>query len=146
MTLFNWSKLTRCPDYIKRGSPTPFFVIINLYGGPGSKINAPGKDTNFAAYKHRDSLWVFQLYGYKAKDAPGSGNDSIPFITGLTQSITSAAPGTDFAAYLNYVDPSLSADEAHRLYYGEELYQRLLKVKNNVDPNRVFWNPQAIGA
>jgi FAD/FMN-containing dehydrogenase len=66
-------------------------------------------------------------------------------INGLHKAITSAAPKTKFGAYLNYVDPSLDAKTAHELYYGEELYKRILKVKNDVDPNKVFWNPQAIG-
>lgn len=115
-------------------------MIINLYGGPGSQINT--KDTNFAAYNDRDSLWVFQLYGFKE----GAGDESIPFIQGLTDSITSAAPQTHFGAYLNYVDPSLDAETAHKLYYGEDLYNRLVVQKEKYDPQEVFWNPQAIGA
>jgi hypothetical protein len=125
-------------DVIKGGAPTTWFTIINLYGGPGSKIN--NKDSNFAAYSERDSLWVLQLYGNKP------GNASVPFINSLTNAIVSAEPTTDFGAYLNYVDPSLSADEAHELYYGEDLYKRLLALKKKVDPKNVFWNPQAIGA
>ncbi|KAH7117633.1 hypothetical protein B0J11DRAFT_88781 [Dendryphion nanum] len=125
-------------QYIRKGAPTKFFVITNLYGGPGSQINT--KDTSFAAYSERDSLFVSQLYGY----AP-NGNDSVPFINGLHSAIVSAAPQTEFGAYLNYVDPSLAPKEAHQLYYGEELYKRLVKVKEGVDPGKVFWNPQAIG-
>ncbi|KAF2652414.1 Glucooligosaccharide oxidase [Lophiostoma macrostomum CBS 122681] len=123
-------------DYITTGKVPSFFVITNLYGGPGSAINE--KDTEFAAYRDRDSLWVLQLYGNKP------GNTSLPFINGLTAAITGAQPQTEFGAYLNYVDPSLSADEAHKLYYGEELYGELQKVKEEVDPDEVFWNPQAV--
>jgi hypothetical protein len=128
-------------DYITSGgAPSSWFVITNLYGGPGSSINDPAKTTNFAAYVDRNSLWVLQLYGNKP------GNASVPFIQGLTDAIVDAQPETEFGAYLNYVDPSLSAEEAHKLYYGEELYERLLEVKEQVDPNNVFWNPQTIGA
>jgi hypothetical protein len=45
--------------YIQEHGVNPkndWFSIINLYGGPDSQINV--KDTNFAAYKERDSLWV----------------------------------------------------------------------------------------
>ena len=110
---------------MKKGAPTNYFVITNLYGGPGSKIN--NKNTNFAAYSERDSIFVSQLYGFGP-----NGNVSVPFINGLHKAITSAAPNTKFGAYLNYVDPSLDAKTAHELYYGEELYKRILKVKNKI--------------
>lgn len=122
-------------DYIK-GTSTEYYTIVNLYGGPGSAINS--KDTNFAAYNDRDSLWVFQNYGY--------GISSTNFINGLNDAIIKAQPQTSFGAYLNYVDPSYDAATAHKLYYGDALYARLLTLKKKVDPNNVFWNPQAVGA
>jgi hypothetical protein len=135
-------------DYIRTNNPapTPYFVIINLYGGPGSTINAEEKKGfDFSAYKHRDSLWVFQLYGRASKDGKQTGNDSVPFINGLHDAITSADPYTKFGAYLNYVDPSLSAEEAHEKYYGEDVYAGLEALKEAWDPEGLFWNPQAVG-
>lgn len=124
-------------DYVTAGSPPDgYYIIINLYGGPGSQINA--KDTEFAAYSERDSLWVFQNYGMQAS--------SIDYIQGLNDAIINAQPQTKFGAYLNYVDPSYDAATAHELYYGEELYSKLLPLKQKFDPQSVFWNPQAIGA
>lgn len=123
-------------DYIKKGTSASYFVIINLYGGPGSQIN--NKDTSFAAYNDRDSLWVLQNYGETAA--------SIDFINGLNDVIIGAQPYTQFGAYLNYVDPSYDAATAHELYYGAELYAELASLKKQVDPKMVFWNPQAIGA
>lgn len=125
-------------DYVKGNTGTDFYVIINLYGGPGSAINS--KDTNFAAYADRDSLWVFQNWGYVGR------GDPVAFINGMNNAIVNAQPQTHFGAYLNYVDASLSAATAHSLYYGEALYSRLLALKQKVDPAGVFWNPQAIGA
>ncbi|KAJ4340877.1 hypothetical protein N0V87_002231 [Didymella glomerata] len=122
-------------DYIK-GTSTEYYSIVNLYGGPGSAINS--KDTTFAAYNDRDSLWVFQNYGY--------GLSSTNFINGLNDAIIKAQPQTNFGAYLNYVDPSYDAATAHKLYYGDALYAKLLTLKKKIDPNNVFWNPQAIGA
>jgi hypothetical protein len=122
-------------DYIKRGTTVEYFSIINLYGGPGSAINT--KDTDFAAYSDRDSLWVIQNYGMTAS--------SINFINGLNDAVTKAQPQTEFGAYLNYVDPSLDAATAHKLYYGDALYSRLLALKRSIDPKSVFWNPHAIG-
>lgn len=122
-------------DYIK-GATTEYYTIVNLYGGPGSAINS--KDTSFAAYSDRDSLWVFQNYGYTTS--------STNFINGLNNAIITAQSQTNFGAYLNYVDPSYDAATAHKLYYGDALYAKLLTLKNKVDPKNVFWNPQAIGA
>jgi len=47
---------------------------------------------------------------------------------------------------LNYVDPTLTAAQAHREYYGDAVYARLLALKKVVDPGLVLWNPQAVGA
>lgn len=122
-------------DYISKPAPYSYFVIINLYGGPGSAINT--KDTKFAAYNDRDSLWVFQNYGTKPT--------SLDYINGINDVIIKSQPQTHFGAYLNYVDPSYSAKEAHELYYGQELYSKLAKLKKKFDPKQVFWTPQAIG-
>lgn len=66
-------------------------------------------------------------------------------MNGLNTAVTSAQPETTFDAYLNYVDPSLTAAQAHKLYYGAETYARLAAIKKVVDPKQTFWNPQAIG-
>ena len=121
-------------DYIK-GATTEYYTIVNLYGGPGSAINS--KDTNFAAYNDRDSLWVLQNYGYTSS--------SINFINGINNAIITAQPQTSFGAYLNYVDPTYDSATAHKLYYGDAVYSRLAALKKQVDPQSVFWHPQAIG-
>jgi hypothetical protein len=123
-------------DYLKTSGSVDYYIIINLYGGPGSAINS--KDTAFAAYSDRDSLWVLQNYG--------STNASIGFVNGINSAIINAQPQTNFGAYLNYVDPSYNAATAHKLYYGDAVYSRLAALKVQVDAKNVFWNPQAIGA
>jgi hypothetical protein len=123
-------------DYLNTAGSVEYFIIINLYGGPGSAINS--KDTSFAAYKDRDSLWVLQNYGYTA--------NSVNFINGINNAIIKAQPQTSFGAYLNYVDPTYDAATAHKLYYGDAVYARLAALKKVVDPQSVFWHPQAIGA
>lgn len=123
-------------NYLNTANGVKYYIIINLYGGPGSAINS--KDTNFAAYNDRDSLWVLQNYGL-------TGN-SVDFINGLNSAIIKAQPQTKFGAYLNYVDPSYDAATAHKLYYGDAVYARLAALKKQVDPKSVFWHPQAIGA
>lgn len=121
----------------------PFFSIINLYGGPGSKINQISP--NESAYSDREALWVFQNYGYSSNNLPPFDPAIIPLIDGLNNATTALQPDGDFTAYLNYVDPDLTAQEAAVLYYGPETYDKLLKIKAEFDPGFVFWNPQAIG-
>lgn len=123
-------------DHLGTNGDVSYYVICNLYGGPGSAINA--KDTNFAAYNDRDSLWVLQNWGY--------GAESVNFVNGINNAIIKAQPQTSFGAYLNYVDPSYDAATAHKLYYGDAVYSRLAALKKQVDPQSVFWHPQAIGA
>jgi FAD/FMN-containing dehydrogenase len=50
----------------------------------------------------------------------------------------------DYAAYPNYVDPTYTREQAHKLYYGAALLERLSKLKAILDPNNVFRNPQSI--
>jgi FAD/FMN-containing dehydrogenase len=121
--------------------PVPWFSIINLYGGPDSQINT--KTVDFAAYSDRNSLWVAQHYAFTDLGAtyPASATN---FVDGLNTAMTSQMPGTTFGAYLNYVDPDLSAADAHNLYYGASLYAKLKTIKLAVDPGNVFANPQSI--
>jgi Berberine and berberine like len=130
-------------SYMATAAPTTWFAGIDLYGGPDSQINI--RDTTFAAYEDRNSLWVMQHYAYAPVGStfPSSGID---FISGMNDAITSKMPNTNFSAYLNYVDPALSADEAHALYYGSALYGQLATLKAQVDPQNVFANPQSIVA
>ncbi|MCJ1477586.1 hypothetical protein MMC13_006259 [Lambiella insularis] len=125
-------------------APNPWFSIINLYGGPSSQINT--RNSSFSAYSDRSSLWVFQHYAYTGNTGSAFPATIQPFVTGLNHAIQSAQPQTAFTAYLNYVDPSYTAAEAHTLYYGDAVYEKLLALKSEWDPAQVFWNPQAVGA
>lgn len=119
-----------------------WYALINLYGGPDSQINI--RSTDFAAYSHRDALWVFQHYSYSRSHFPPLLNSTISFISGLTSSLVTAQPQTCFGAYINYVDPLLSANEANRLYFGHKIHARLKSLKKELDASEVFWNPQSI--
>lgn len=121
-----------------------WFSICNLYGGPDSQINT--KTVDFAAYSDRNALWVFQHYTSEPAAAVPFPQTAYNFVQGMNAALEKEMPGTDFGAYLNYVDPSLTAAEAHKEYYGDTLYAKLLALKKEVDPKGTFWNPQAIGA
>ncbi|KAL9052282.1 MAG: hypothetical protein Q9162_005484 [Coniocarpon cinnabarinum] len=153
------------------GDGASWYSIIDLFGGPGSAISAVS--SNSTAWPHRNTLFDFQHYGYvppATRSTPPSSsspstippppsNASIPlppidptfpssiepFIQGLNDVIPTQMPGVDFGAYINYVDSSLSAEEAHDVYYGDEVYGRLLALKETVDPEVILWNPQAVG-
>lgn len=124
-------------------APVSWFAIINLDGGADSQINARGSD--FSAYGHRNLMWTVQNYGFVgAGDTfPEAG---IEFMNGLNGAITDVLDdeGVRYGAYINYADPTLGADEANRLYYGDELVSRLKDLKATLDPGNVFAHPQSI--
>ncbi|KAJ4365375.1 hypothetical protein N0V95_000522 [Ascochyta clinopodiicola] len=138
----------------------PWNTFISLYGGKDSQINTPAADS--AAYSHRDSLWVFQVsveclprktlkltrfqnIGSSANRLPPFSQEITTFVDGLNTALTAAQPNGDFLAYPNYLDPTLTPKEAADLYYGPATYNKLVNIKRNVDPEAIFWNPQAIG-
>ncbi len=119
--------------------PALWFFEINLIGGPGSLVNNPPAAALNSAYSGRGALWVVQHY------ASSSSTNILPFVNGLNNAMEKEMPGTAFGGYLNYVDPGLSAQEAHALYYSKEVYARLTGIKKVVDPGNVFSNPQGVG-
>ena len=126
-----------------KGKAQSWFSIFNLYGGPGSQINVPAVSSS--AYSDRSALWVVQHYGFTGTTGSAFPPATTEFVTGLNTALESKMPNTVFGGYLNYVDPSLSAAQAHKEYYADATYQRLLAIKKAVDPAAVFWNPQAVG-
>ena len=126
--------------------PALWFSELNLLGGPGSLINKPPAAAANAAYSERGALWVVQHYSETPTASSGGAKVAIDFITGLNSAMENAMPGTAFGGYLNYVDPELSAAQAHGLYYSERAYDRLVGIKKVVDPDDLFYNPQGVGA
>lgn len=124
-------------------APVSWFAIVNLDGGADSQINA--RDADFSAYGHRNLMWTVQNYGYVGADQvfPEAGID---FMNGLNGAITDvlAEEGIEYGAYINYADPTLGAEEANRLYYGDEIVSRLKGLKAVLDPGNVFAHPQSI--
>lgn len=104
-----------------------------------SVVPAPSSTTLNSAYSNRGALWVVQHY------ASSSSSDIIPFVNGLNAAMEKEMPGTAFGAYPNYVDPGLSAQEAHGLCSSKDVYARLVRVKRLVDLGNVFANSQGMG-
>jgi len=61
-----------------------------------------------------------------------------PFVDGIVDSITKYRCKTVFKAYANYIDPTLTKEQPWDLYYGQDQIVRLNRVKDIVDPTRVF--------
>lgn len=124
-------------------APVSWFAIVNLDGGADSQINSRG--ANFSAYGHRNLMWTVQNYGFVGADQtfPEAG---IEFMDGLNGAITDVLEeeGVEYGAYINYADPTLGADEANHLYYGDEIVSRLKGLKGVLDPGNVFAHPQSI--
>ena len=70
---------------------------------------------------------------------PKSG---IAFVNKLNDAMTNNLP--EYSAYLNYIDPTYTREQAYKLYYGAGLVERLSKLKAVWDPKNVFRNPQSI--
>lgn len=117
-------------------------MVINLHGGPDSKITSVPSDDS--SYTHRHSLWVIQHYGCTANHLPPLLDSTKAVIKDLTQIIRKAYSTVSLGAEANYQDPDMDRDSAHRLHHGEAAVKRLEALKVETDPNEVFWNPQSI--
>lgn len=140
-------------DYVWRSNTsTQWFVEVNVYGGSYSEIN--DRSLNESSFGFRDKLLTWQLYASSPTYGnPYPTNDGLPFVKGMWSTIvdgmtsqgwsnTSSSPD-GFAAYVNYVDPELSAEETKSQYWGSQ-YPRLSKLKAKYDPNQLLNSPQGI--
>ncbi|KAI4241542.1 MAG: hypothetical protein L6R40_004522 [Gallowayella cf. fulva] len=146
------TSMSRPPPLITPLAPTPtnripgtrypnlWFSELNLLGGPSSRVNNPSPAAADSAFSARNALWVVQHYSTVPSTADGGPKRAIEFVNGLNDAL-----GKGYGGYLNYVDPELSASQAHGIYYSRDVYERLVRIKNAVDPEGVFWNPQAVG-
>ncbi|KAH9917720.1 uncharacterized protein B0H18DRAFT_1033526 [Fomitopsis serialis] len=121
---------------------TNWFVQLELYGGSSSQISMIS--SNSTAYFNRQSLWTIQLYASSSGYVPPYPREGFAFVDGLVASITANEPDTyHYGAYANYIDPCLPPHEWQTLYFGSN-FDRLRKIKTEIDPNGVFTFPQSI--
>ncbi|KAH9930407.1 FAD-binding domain-containing protein [Epithele typhae] len=118
-------------------SSVAWFVIFDLYGGGESVITQ--KPADFNSFNGRDALYSIQYYG--TIPASVSDADGIEFIQGMKAAVEDNQRGTVFREYVNYIDSTYTAKEAHKRYYPTHT-PRLTALKNKYDPARVFNFPQ----
>ncbi|CAE6538198.1 unnamed protein product [Rhizoctonia solani] len=112
-----------------------WFVEVDVYGGEIARAFS-----NVTSYFNRDAFLSFQFYA-SAKNITGPyPSNGLAFVDGMHDALKISPE----AAYPNYIDPALTADQWQSQYYGSN-YARLLEIKKEVDPQNVFRFPQSIG-
>lgn len=112
-------------DYARR-LPSPHCeVFIGLLGGQASRV-----DRDATAYPHRDARFVMNVHG--RWERPQEDKDGIAWARAF---FDATAPYATGGSYVNF----MTEDEADRTgaAYGAH-YDRLVRVKNQYDPQNVF--------
>jgi FAD/FMN-containing dehydrogenase len=109
----------------RQGQPGSGAILFDSYGGAINRVHP-----NATAFVHRNALFCIQYLTYNWGSA------------WLAETRAAMRPFVSGFCYQNYADPTLK--NWQRAYYGSN-YRRLVAVKREIDPHRVFEFPQAIG-
>ena len=104
-----------------------WYIIVDPYNGAIHDIS-----TDTRSFAHRNVLLDFQFFAFSGDDE----KQLFDLVDGMVTSITTSPE----AAYPNYVDARLQ--NWQNLYYGNN-YNRLQRIKGQVDPNTTFRFPQS---
>ncbi|KAL2148033.1 hypothetical protein VTI28DRAFT_89 [Corynascus sepedonium] len=140
--------LERYFGYILEGPPLPPVALqsnMELWGGADGQINVV--PTTGAAFPHRNVFWTAHNLVQAPPDVNATGfpPEAVTYLSRLRNAILDGLD-VNSAAYPNLVDTTLTRQEAHQLYYGEDVLRRLRRIKAAYDPRNVFENPQSIVA
>ncbi|KAF2839642.1 Glucooligosaccharide oxidase [Patellaria atrata CBS 101060] len=125
---------------IANSSSILWFAIIDLHGGVNSAITKVPH--NATSYAHRSATlkYEFNSLVFPGETYPENG---IPFLNDFVGTITETMKNETIGMYVNYADPTLTAEQAHKVYWLDH-YERLAEIKEALDPGKLFENPQAI--
>jgi hypothetical protein len=116
-------------------APSPdSFAVWTLAGGAIENV-AP----DATAYVHRNCRFVPEIKSIWDIEKPGDTLKNVEWAYEFFEQLGEAGKAT--GAYVNYIDP-LQHDWKN-LYYGEN-YQRLVAIKQRIDPNNYFNFQQSI--
>ncbi|CAE6511492.1 unnamed protein product [Rhizoctonia solani] len=128
-----WNRLFEFIDKEGFDVDVDWFIELDRYGGAVSR-----KAPDFTAFAHRNAVISFQFFaGITPDPLPADG---VPYLNRLA----AAVDPNPKAAYVNYVDPTLTPAQ-WKLQYFAAHYPRLVSIKRVVDPKNVFRFPQSIG-
>lgn len=112
---------------------------LDLHGGAHAGVWEA--DNGVTSYAHRDKLYIIQFYD-RAIGEPYP-RDGFQFLDGWVDATTQPLEWGEWGMYVNYVDARLGRREAEELYWGKNV-PRLRKIKRQVDPGELFFNPISI--
>ncbi|TGZ78668.1 FAD-binding domain-containing protein [Ascodesmis nigricans] len=107
-----------------------WYVICNLYGGPGSVINSV--PANSTSYRHRSSGYVWQFVASGGPEA-----NVVEYVKNMVSSFGNEIDG--YPAYAPYADPEL--EDPQTAYWGDNV-ERLRELKKVWDADDILLNPQ----
>ena len=114
-------------------------IFLEMHGGEKSAITRV--NSTATAYAHRDKFLLFQFL-----DTGTNGHipeEGFTILKTFIDSVTHFMADADWGMYANFLDTQLAGNDAQRLYWGDNL-PRLRRIKADLDPRDVFWNPQGI--
>jgi Berberine and berberine like len=116
-----------------------WYIIVDMYGGKNAFV--PTVSKNDMSYAHRDKLFLIEFYDRVTSGSyPSNG---LGFLNGWVDAFTRNLDESQWGMYINYADPTMNRTYAQQVYYRDSL-PRLQRIKAAVDPNEVFYYPQAI--
>jgi len=123
-------------EYMNMAPSAASFAVWTLGGGAISQ-KAPTE----SAYVHREARFIPEVKSIWDADKPGDAYSNVEWAYEFFEAMRVAGDAT--GAYVNYIDPLLHnwAD----MYYGEN-YERLKKIKKDIDPDNLFSFQQSIGS
>ncbi|HVK24249.1 MAG TPA: FAD-binding protein [Actinokineospora sp.] len=130
-TMLSW--IDRWP-----GSANPDGGGFAMFAWGGEINRVAPTDT---AFVHREARWLLSFdTSWADHDEPAVVEANLRWLNGLREAL---APYVCEGAYQNFIDPDLP--DWRSAYYGVN-YQRLVEIKQRVDPERVFTFAQGIGS